>query len=224
MRPARLRAISVLLLFTATCLASLAAADGSAVLKSSGSVALNGAGVPTTTAIFSGDTVRTASGSALTISAPGSTILLPQNSQLTYKGNSVDLSGGKATVTTTKGMSVAADRYLIQPGANGTGQYEIEKSGESLLVHASKGTITIKSSGKVVTLTEGQVAALNAQSGVLSIQPASLPSAASGSNSSLNTLHDSLVTNDGLPICPSVSMCNVRPSVSGIKPCKCKQF
>jgi len=224
MRPMRLRTVVIFLLPAVCCVASLAGSDSSAVLKSTGAVVLNGTGAPATTAIFSGDTVRTTVRSILTISAPGSTILLPQNSQLTFKGNSVDLTGGKATVTTTKGMSVAADHYLVEPGASGIAQYEIERSGDALLVHASKGAVTIKSSGKIVTLTEGQVAALNAQKGLLSVQPASPRKATSSSNSALNSLHDSLTSDDEIPICPNISLCRVPPSASGYKPCRCRQF
>jgi len=224
MHPGRRRTIVVFLLIALCSVASLAGSHSSAVLKSTGAVVLNGAGAPATTAIFSGDTVRTTTGSVLTISAPGSTILLPQNSQLTFKGNSVDLTGGKATITTTKGMSVAADRYLVGPGASGTAQYEIERSGDGLLVHASKGPVTIKSSGKAVTLTEGQVAVLNAQKGLLSVQPASPGNGTSSSTSALNSLHDSLANDDDIPVCPSASLCRVPPSVSGHKPCRCRQF
>src|SRR4029077_16150636 len=106
MRPVRFRTAVIFWSLVFGCVASLAASDSSAVLKSTGAVVLNGAGAPATTAIFSGDTVRTTVGSLLTISAPGSTILLPQNSQLTFKGNSVNLTDGKASIATTKGMSV----------------------------------------------------------------------------------------------------------------------
>jgi ferric-dicitrate binding protein FerR (iron transport regulator) len=225
MRPVRLCAIVTYLSLALCAVASLSASDSSAVLKSTGVVVLNGAGAPATTAIFSGDTVRTTGGSVLTISAPGSTVLLPQNSQLTFKGNSVNLTGGKATVTTTKGMSVSADQYLISPGPEGSAQFEIEKSGDGLLVHAAKGAVTIKSSGKMVTLSEGQIAAVNAQSGLLSVQPAGSSTAAS-SSSALDSLHDSLSSNVGatVPVCPNISLCKVPPSISGQKPCRCKQF
>lgn len=224
MRPViRLLALAFVSLAIASSSVFLLAADSPAVLKSTGSVVLNGTGAPATTAIFSGDTVRTADGAVLTISAPGSTVLLPQNSQLTFKGKSLKLADGKATVTTTKGMSVTADHYLIAPGATGAAQYEIEKTGDALLVRASKGAVTIQSSGKTVTLSEGQVAALNSQKGLLSVQSFEQ---SSSSNFPLTSLQTSLSGSDGqtIPICPSVSLCKVPPSVSGHKPCRCKQF
>ena len=227
MRPVRLLACLVVSLEIACFSVLLLAADNPAVLKSTGSVVLNGAGAPATTAIFSGDTVRTANGAVLTISAPGSTVLLPQNSQLTFKGKSVNLADGKATVTTTKGMSVIADHYRIAPVTTGAAQYEIEKSGDALLVRASKGAVTIQSSGKTVTLSEGQVASLNAQQGLLSVHTADpLGSGTNSSNPTLNSLQDSLSSSDGstLPVCASASLCKVRPSVSGFKPCRCKQL
>jgi ferric-dicitrate binding protein FerR (iron transport regulator) len=223
MRPVRLCVIVTSLSLMFWSAVFLTAADSSAVLKSTGNVVLNGAGAPATTAIFSGDTVRTTGGSVLTISAPGSTVLLPQNSQLTFKGNSVNLTDGKASIATTKGMSVTTGLYQISPGSQGAAQFEIEKSGDGLLIHAAKGAVTIKSSGKMVTLSEGQVAAVNAQSGVLSIQPVNSTNTAS-SSSALTSLHDSLTSDDSVPICPSVSLCKVPPSVSGHKPCRCRQF
>ena len=224
MRPVRLLAYVFVCLEILCFSIFLLAADSSAVLKSTGSVALNGAGAPATTAIFSGDTVRTANGAVLTISAPGSTVLLPQNSQLTFKGKSVNLADGKATVTTTKGLSVTADHYRIALDGTGAAQYEIEKSGDALLVRASKGAVTIQSSGKTVTLSEGQVASLN-QQGLLSVQNAD-PLSGTNSNPALKGLQDSLSSSDGssLPICPSASLCKARPSVSGIRPCRCKQL
>ena len=223
MRPVRLCVLMALVSLIACSALSLSAADGSAVLKSTGNVVLNGAGAPATTAIFSGDTVRTTGGSLLTISSPGSTVLLPQNSQLTFKGNSVNLTDGKASITTTKGMSVTTGSYLISPGSPGSAQFEIEKSGDGLLVHAAQGAVTIKSSGKIVTVGQGQVAAVNAQSGILSIQPATSTNTAS-SSSTLTSLHESLASDDSVPICPSVSLCKVSPSVSGHRPCRCRQF
>jgi ferric-dicitrate binding protein FerR (iron transport regulator) len=225
MRPVQLLAGVVFLLAIVCSSVSLLAADSSAVLKSTGSVVLNGAGAPSTTAIFSGDTVRTSTGAVLTISAPGSTVLLPQNSQLTFKGKSVNLADGKATVTTTKGMSVTADRYLIAPGTEGSAQYEIEKAGDALMVRASKGAVTIQSSGKTVTLSEGQVASLNAQKGLLSVQAATPPGAA-GNSSTLNSLQDSLAGSDPstIPVCSNISLCKIPPSVSGYKPCRCRNF
>ena len=225
MRPVQLLA-GVVFSFAIVCSSVSTLAESSAVLKSTGSVALNGAGVPATTAIFSGDTVSTASGAVLTISEPGSTVLLPQNSQLTFKGRSVSLADGRATITTTKGMSVTADHYLIAPGAEGSSQYEIEKSGDALVVRASRGPVTIQLSGKTVTLAEGQVAALNAQKGLLSVQAANPAGTAQSSNTTLKSLQESLTSNDGadIPLCPNVSLCQVPPSVSGHKPCRCRRF
>jgi hypothetical protein len=224
LRPQPAKFLSVIIV--CTLLGLLAAASDSAVLTSTGSVALNGAGAPTTTAIFSGDTVRTSVGSAVTISAPGSTVLVPQNSQLTFKGGSVNLSSGKATITTTRGMSVATDQYVISPGSQGTAQYELEKTGDSLLVHPTKGVVTIQSAGKTLTIAEGQVGRLNRPAG-----PSSSPEVNSLGSSSLSTstfgnLQDSLGGGDSskIPVCPNIARCKVPPSVSGHKPCRCIHF
>ena len=121
----------------------LAASKDSAVLNSTGIVTLNGSGVPASTALFQGDAVRTSTGALVSISSPGSSVLLLQNSQLTFKGQSVSLGEGKATITTTRGMAAQSDNFVIAPAAQGTAQYQVERSGGTLLVHAYRGALNI---------------------------------------------------------------------------------
>ncbi len=204
--------------------------NNGAVLTSSGVVVLNGAGAPPpSTAIFPGDSVRTVSGSVVTISSPGSTVLMPQNSQLTFNGNAVALNDGRAVVTTSKGLSVRTEQYVIAPAANGTAQYDIEKSAGALLVHASQGGLTITAGGKSYNLAEGSTGKLNPVTGVLlnTEAPQAVGKSSSMSTStSLSDLKQSLTdTSDSeIPWCPSISMCKVGPSVSGHQPCRCRQY
>ena len=78
--------VSILAVLTATTLAF--GSSNAGVITSSGAVALNGKACPTTTALFSGDKVVTAAGGVATISSPGSTVLIPSDSQIVYQRRS----------------------------------------------------------------------------------------------------------------------------------------
>src|SRR5664279_3797093 len=99
---------------------AFAGSNEAAVLTSSGVVAVNGNGIPTTTALFRGDKVQTAEGAVVTISSPGSSVLMPANSQLVFNGGILDLTSGSASISTTKGMTARADKYQIAPANSGT--------------------------------------------------------------------------------------------------------
>ncbi len=200
----------------------------SAVLHSSGAVVVNGAGAPTTTALFRGDKVQTADGAVVTISSPGSTVLVPANSQMTFNGSVLDLTSGSASVSTTKGMTAQADKYLIAP-AGGTAKFEIKKAGSSVLVHASSGVLNVSSPSGTFTLAEGRTATLD--SGTSASKVASLSAAAPGvngaqSNTSFFNVEHTLSepSNNDIPWCTNVGLCVRPPNVSGHKPCRCRQL
>lgn len=197
-----------------TVITTLAASDGAAVLNSSGAVVVNGGDAPKTTALFKGDTVHTTSGALVTISSPGSTVLLPQNSQVVFQGNALGLEEGTASVNTTTGMTIQTSQYSIAPATGGTAKYEIRKSGDSVLVHASSGTLTIHASGKVVFVAQG--ATITLASGV-----AALPATSQGAFFKLNK---ALSGEEEIPYCSNVGLCVNSSSVSGQRPCRCRHM
>ncbi|MGC2111944.1 MAG: hypothetical protein WA655_20670 [Candidatus Korobacteraceae bacterium] len=209
-----LRVSLLVLMLFATVTTSLAASNGAAVLNSSGAVVVNGGDAPKTTALFKGDTVHTTGGALVTISSPGSTVLLPQNSQVVFQGNVLGLEEGTASVSTTTGMTIQANQYSIAPAAGGTAKYEIRKSGNSILVHASSGALTINASGKPVSVAQG--ATITLTSGVVPV-----PTPSEGSFFKLNK---ALSSQEEVPFCTHVGLCVNSSSVSGQKPCRCRHL
>ena len=220
--------VCLVTVLTLTTLAFGGSSD-SAVLHSSGAVVVNGAAAPTTTALFRGDKVQTADGAVVTISSPGSTVLVPANSQMTFNGGVLDLTSGSASVSTTKGMTAQADKYLIAPATGGTAKFEIKKAGSSVLVHASSGVLNVSSPSGTFTLAEGLTATLD--SGTSASKVTSLNAAAPGvngaqSNTSFFNVEHTLSepSNDDIPLCTNVGLCVRPPNVSGHKPCRCRQL
>lgn len=215
MRIQRVLGLSLLALtLFVTMVSLLAASDGAAVLNSSGAVVVNGSDAPKTTALFKGDTVRTPGGALVTISSPGSTVLLPQNSQVIFQGNALGLEEGTASVSTSTGMTIQASQYSIAPATGGTAKYEIRRSGNSVLVHASSGALTVHESGKTISVAQGATVTLSSGA-----TPA--PAASQGSFFKLNK---ALSNEEEVPICSNVGFCVNSASVSGLKPCKCRHL
>jgi hypothetical protein len=213
--------------------------SNAAVMTSRGSVALNGKACPTTTALFSGDKVATADGAVVTISSPGSTVLIPSNSQVVFNGGALDLTAGTASISTTKGMAAHLEQYVIAPATGDTAKFEIKKTASSLSIHASSGALTVSSPGKTFALAEGATATatLDSASGrpqdtspipAAGTTPVShkafwiwnitlAAAAATGLILGIEAISDS---DNGAPFC-GTSVCNASPPVSPTSPCVC---
>ncbi len=197
-----------------------------AVLRSSGAVAVNGSVAPTTTALFKGDKVETAAGGVVTISSPGSTVLIPSNSQMVFNGGVLDLTAGTASISTTKGMAAQMDKYLIAPATSGAAKFEIKKTGSSVLIHASSGVLAVSArGGNTFTLAEGATATLDLGTGTSKI--ASHNAAAPGVYGAQPTtsffnlegaLSDPSGPGQGLPTCARCLPTSVSPHRL---PCRC---
>lgn len=203
------------------------ASNDVAVMRSSGAVALNGNGTPTTTALFKGDKIVTADGAVVTISSPGSTVLIPANSQMVFNGGVLDLTAGTASISTTKGMAAHTDKYTVAPATSGTAKFEVKKTGSLVLIHASSGVLNVSAPGNTFTLAEGATATLD--SGTGTFKTALHNAAAPGvygvqSNASFFSLERALSdpSASDLPWCPNALGCFA--SASGHKPCRCRRL
>jgi hypothetical protein len=205
---------------------AFAGSNETAVLRSSGPVAVNGSAAPTTTALFRGDNVQTANGGVVTISSPGSTVLIPANSKMIFNGGVLDLTVGSASINTTKGLSAKIDKYAISPASSGTAKYEIQRSGNSVLIHSTSGVLNVSAPGNTFTLAQGATAALNSGAEAYSTTSHPLPPTISGSQPTTSFFSVEGALSDpgpnALPWCPNVNLCVIGPSVSGHKPCRCR--
>ena len=216
--------LSMILMTAFQAFTALAADKPAAVLHSSGTTTVNGSEAATTAALFDGDNIRTITG-IVTISAPGSTVLVPPSSALVLNGNVLNLSSGIASISTTTGMTAQADAFTIAPATGGTAKFDVKRSGALLEIRATKGALTINSGTKTLAVAEGQTAALDASSGGSSAGLVSPSSSATkmlaGSASSIFSLDKTLADDpSNLNYCGQ-AICQHLKDISGFKACKC---
>lgn len=106
---------------------SLWAADTgpSAMLHSKGGVWINGSEAPESTAIFSGDSLETKSGSVATLDVDGSSVLIQPESLLKFNGDFLTLEHGSIEVTTSRAMSVHVKCIKVVPVSDAWTQYQV---------------------------------------------------------------------------------------------------
>src|ERR1700740_3586275 len=92
-------------------------ADPVAMLYVRGDTTLNGNSVPTSSALFSGDLIRTTADSVAHINATGSTVLILNESLVQYVGNAVTLEHGGLRISTSKLMSTRAGGVTVSPAS-----------------------------------------------------------------------------------------------------------
>jgi hypothetical protein len=151
--------LSVLLIVVIPAATMSADARVAAMLQTSGAVVLNGAAAPRTAALFRGDTIQTTNGSVM-MSLPGSSVLVPENSRVTFRGNGLDVNAGVVVVNTTNGMTAQAAVYNVSPAGRGSAKFQVARLGERVLVRSERGALTVSAPGRVVTVAEGSTKAL----------------------------------------------------------------
>src|ERR1700723_4357889 len=89
--------------------AALFAADQpAAMLYSHGTALVNGNSIARSAAIFSGDLVQTQADSVANINAPGSSVLVLNESLVQYEGSALKLEHGGVTISTSKLLATRA--------------------------------------------------------------------------------------------------------------------
>jgi len=153
-------------------LAAIAQDTGSAVLRSTGNVWLNGAQAAATTAIFPGDVVETKPGAVANIDAAGSTVLIGAESVVKFNGDSLTLEHGSVSVGTSTGMGVHVDCIRVEPVLREWTQYDVTDENGTMQVAARKEDVYIRQAasmrrsarsggGESATVHEGQQASRN---------------------------------------------------------------
>jgi hypothetical protein len=138
--------------------ASLFAADASpsAMLYSRGSTVLNGSTVPRSSALFSGDLVQTGADSVANINATGSTVLILNESLVTYEGDFLKLEHGGLRISTSKSMGAVAGDVRISPANGMLTEFEVRDVDGRVQIAARKGDLTISDQTGTTTLAQGQ--------------------------------------------------------------------
>jgi len=138
------------------CSCSVFAADVTAILHSHGATLLNGTGSPHSSAIFTGDEMRTTRNSFANITAPGSSVVVMANSAVKFEGSAVNLTRGGVVVSTSQGMATRARNLTIEPVSRQPSKFEVRDSNGSVLIAAYKGTLMIRDNKAMSLLREGQ--------------------------------------------------------------------
>src|SRR5882757_5374130 len=151
------RLTQVIVLFVTCALASAdaLAAVAAATLHGNAGVSVNGNAVTPTSTVFGGDRIETAPNSAASLTMNGSSVLVGQNSNLVYNGQSVSFASGGAVVQTSQGMSAKFDRVDITPN-QASAKFRLEQKGNILTVSALEGNVSIANGTKNLALNAGQ--------------------------------------------------------------------
>jgi hypothetical protein len=145
--------------------ASLWAADsGAAMLYTHGAAWLNGAHVPASSAIFTGDLLQTRSDSGANINAPGSSITVLGDSLVQFEGSSLKVEHGGVAIGTSKGVATTAGVVRVAPVSNAWTEFDVTDVDGTVMIAARKGDLTVTDDSGTVTLPQGQQTTRDEQS------------------------------------------------------------
>jgi hypothetical protein len=145
--------------------ASIFAADsGAAMLYAHGAAWVNGAHVPTSSAIFTGDLVQTRSDSGANINAPGSSITVLGDSLVKFEGSSLDVEHGGVAVATSKGVATTAGDVRVAPASSAWTEFNVTDVDGTVRIAARKGDLNITDDSGTTTLAQGQETTRDEQS------------------------------------------------------------
>jgi hypothetical protein len=136
---------------------SLSAADsGAAMLYTHGAAWLNGAHVPASSAIFTGDLLQTRSDSGANINAPGSSITVLGDSLVQFGDSSLKVEHGGIAVATSKGVTTTAGDVRVTPASNAWTEFNVSDVNGMVTIAARKGDLSVTDDTGTVTLSQGQ--------------------------------------------------------------------
>ncbi len=135
---------------------SFAADSGAAMLYTHGAAWLNGAHVPASSAIFTGDLVQTRSDSGANINAPGSSITVLGDSLVQFEGASLKVEHGSVDVATSKGVATTAGDVRVAPASNAWTEFNVTDVDGTVKIAANKGDLLVTDDNGTVTLPQGQ--------------------------------------------------------------------
>jgi hypothetical protein len=146
--------VAVLMVISLSSAEAFAASAAAAMLRSNGGVSVNGSPVNPVTTVFAGDRIETAPQAAASLTMNGSSLLLDQNSSLTFTGDEMSFYCGGGTVQASQGLSARFGRVAVKP-AKGTARFQVQQSGEMLKVSAIDGSLTVSDGAKTIDLAAG---------------------------------------------------------------------
>ncbi len=155
-RPILSRLLSCLLMLVVP--ASLWAADTTAaMLYANGPAWLNGASVPKSSAVFTGDLIQTRTDSVANIKATGSNIMVHSDSLVQFEGQSLKLEHGAMTVGTSKSVTAEIGDVTVKPASAQWTEFRVKDVDGTVQIAANKGDLIVTdAAGQSTTVAQGQ--------------------------------------------------------------------
>jgi hypothetical protein len=126
------------------------------MLHTHGAAWLNGAHVPASSAIFSGDLLQTRSDSGANINAAGSSITVLGDSLVQFEGSSLKVEHGGVDVATSRGVATLAGDVRVAPASNSWTEFNVTDIDGTVRIAARRGDLTVTDDSGTVTLAQGQ--------------------------------------------------------------------
>jgi len=126
------------------------------MLYTKGTAWLNGAAVPRSSAIFSGDLVQTRPDSVANINGAGSNVIVLADSLVKFETETVSLQHGSVTVATSKGMSTKAGEVTVSPASDAWTEFQVTDTNGTVRIVAQKGDVSVSDQSGTTTLPQGQ--------------------------------------------------------------------
>jgi hypothetical protein len=138
--------------------ASVWGADSSAaMLYANGLAWLNGASVPKSSAVFTGDLIQTRTDSVASIKATGSNIMVHSDSLVQFEGSSLKLEHGAMTVATSKSVAAEIGDVTVKPASGQWTEFRVKDVDGTIQIAANKGDLIVTdASGQSTTVSQGQ--------------------------------------------------------------------
>lgn len=168
--PYRRACLSILLL-AVTLLSSLlwGQKNSLALANTTGGVTVNGASIPRTTVVASGDHIQTAGDGGVTLAMAGSIVAIPANSDLLLRRGLLQLNSGTAEVNTRAGLRAQVEHHTVVPAGSAAARYKITRMNATILVSVFQGSAMLEGSERT-RLDAGMSATF--QEGVAMSRPA----------------------------------------------------
>ena len=217
----RLSKVSVVMLVL-LCAAAMAAQTGGAMLHVTGKVTLNGTAVADSSSIFAGDRLTTAEGAMATINRPGMSVVLGPNSTIQYGISSIQVIQGSARIAAGSNLTTQAGNVTVV-SQDQTARFEVSRADGKVVVASREGSVSVNDGGHSVTVAARD----QCHPGGVGFQPGRAARQHREQDRDhlrrrrQRPLYSINVSNDDLPICSSVKLCQ-RQNVSQIRPCKCQ--
>lgn len=135
-----------------------------AMLYATGNAMLNGNAVSRSSAVFAGDKIQTSQNSSASLNLNGSTVLVPANTAIEFKGDGILLQSGSVTISTTSGLKAEVGALTIAPRTS-SAKFEIRAEKGDVFIAARSGELSLTDAKGTTTLQSGDTTTKSAKTG-----------------------------------------------------------